>query len=154
MPLNVIIVGAGIAGLSAAVSLRRAGHSVSIYERSTLNNEVGAAITVPPNAVRPLIAWGLDPVESRWVKATGILNGVGATGEPVALTPFGPWVKITYGQPFYFSHRVDLHKALKKLATGKEGLGKPAVVHLRSQVVEYVSWFSSVPVLHQSECAS
>ncbi|KAK3686127.1 hypothetical protein B0T22DRAFT_467387 [Podospora appendiculata] len=144
MPLNVVIVGAGIGGLAAAVSLRRAGHRVHIYERSGLNNEVGAAITVPPNATRSLLAWGLDPVASRFVQAQGIINGIGATAEQVNFTPFGGWVIGVYGAPFYYAHRVDLHDALKALATGQEGHGEPAVVHLKSQVVAYDSETPSI----------
>ncbi|KAK3377463.1 hypothetical protein B0H63DRAFT_477248 [Podospora didyma] len=135
--LDVIIVGAGIAGLSAALSLRRAGHRVRIYERSALNNEVGAAITVPPNATRALVAWGVNPVASRFVVAQGILAAVGATLTQLDFTPLGGWVAGAFGQPFYFAHRVDLHEALKTLATGPEGAGEPAVVNLRSQVVAY-----------------
>ena len=41
---------------------------MTIYERSSLNNEIGAAINVPPNVGRFLLAWGLDPVKSRFVK--------------------------------------------------------------------------------------
>ncbi|KAK0609583.1 hypothetical protein B0T17DRAFT_546610 [Bombardia bombarda] len=137
MTLNVIIVGAGIAGLSTAISLRRAGHKVTIYERSALNDEVGAAINVPPNATRVLQAWGLDPAASRFVQAQGIMNAIGTTLEQVALVPLGGWVQGVYGAPFYFAHRVDLHEALKVLATGTEGPGEPAAVELRTQAVAY-----------------
>ena len=42
--LDVVIVGGGIAGFAAAIALRRAGHAVRVYERSAMNNELGAAI--------------------------------------------------------------------------------------------------------------
>ncbi|KAK5655643.1 hypothetical protein OQA88_5574 [Cercophora sp. LCS_1] len=137
MPLNVVIVGAGIAGLSTAISLRRAGHVVSIYEKSALNNEVGAAVTLPPNSSRAVVAWGVDPVASRFVLAKGIEIGVGATLGQIDYTPLGDWVGHVFGVPFYFAHRVDLHEALKVLATGDEGVGKPAVIHLKSAVASY-----------------
>jgi salicylate hydroxylase len=44
-----------------------------------------------------------------------------------------------FGAPWYFAHRVDLHEALKELAIGAAGEGKPAVVHLKSQVIHYVN---------------
>ena len=81
--MKTIIIGGGIAGLSAAIGLRRAGHDVlvcvwsncskiscpsqqslantqQVIERSSFLNEVGAAIHVPPNASKILLRWGFD----------------------------------------------------------------------------------------------
>lgn len=44
------IIGSGIAGLATGIALRRAGHDVTIYERSQSKHEIGAAITLTPNA--------------------------------------------------------------------------------------------------------
>lgn len=142
--LDVIIVGAGIAGLAAGISLRRAGHNVRIFERSELNNEVGAAIHVPPNANRSLVAWGLDPVENKFVASTGIAIGSGATLQQFDFTPLGDWVPKVFGGPLYFAHRVDLHESLKKLALGPEGPGKPVELNLGVHVVAYVSNMQNV----------
>lgn len=135
--LKVIIVGAGIAGLASAISFRRAGHIVDIYERSSLNNELGAAIHVCPNASRGLLAWGLDPVRGRFVTAKKSYRAKGPTLEKFHESDEGYIIDL-FGAPWFFAHRVDLHEELKILATGAEGEGKPAVVHLSSGVTGYV----------------
>ncbi|OAA39346.1 Aromatic-ring hydroxylase-like protein [Metarhizium rileyi] len=135
--LNVIIVGAGIAGLSAAISLRRAGHCVHLYEKSSMNNEVGAAIHVPPNAARFLTAWGLDPAQWRWVRSRRSHLIDPFTLELKAALTDDKTATSVGGVPLWLSHRVDLHNALKWLATRPDGPGTPATVHLNSSVVAY-----------------
>jgi salicylate hydroxylase len=58
-PLKVIVVGAGIAGLTAAICLKKAGHAVLILEQGAQITEVGAGIQVAPNASRILGRLGL-----------------------------------------------------------------------------------------------
>lgn len=137
--LHVVVVGAGIAGLSAAISLRRAGHIVHIYERSSMNNEIGAAINVPPNATRFLTAWGLDPVKWRFVKARRGTFKDPFTLETTAITSTETTPKSLGGTDLWLTHRVDLHNALKWMATRSDGPGTPVVIHLKSDVVDYVS---------------
>lgn len=58
--MDVGIVGAGIAGLAAAIGLRRAGHNVEIFEKSNFKREIGAAILLTPNGNRVIRRWGFD----------------------------------------------------------------------------------------------
>jgi len=136
-PLNILIVGAGIAGFSAAISCRRAGHNVQLFDRSALNNELGAAIHVCPNASRGLLAWGMDPVRARFVTCKKSFRAHGKTLEKFHEAD-DSYITEKFGSPWFFAHRVDLHEELKLLATQQEGEGKPAVVNLRSEVVKYV----------------
>lgn len=137
--LQVIIVGAGIAGLSAAISLRRAGHAVTIYERSSMNNEIGAAINVPPNATRFLTACGLDPVRWRFVKSQRVTYKDPFTMKTKALLATEETARNVGGAELYYAHRVDLHSALKWMATRGDGPGTSVTIHLKSDVVGYVS---------------
>ncbi|KAL0933737.1 salicylate hydroxylase [Colletotrichum truncatum] len=133
--LDIAIVGGGIAGLTAAISLRRAGHQVTIYEKSALNNEIGAAINVQTNASRPLIALGMDPARAKFVRARGSKRVRGDTLDLIHSLDLGS-VADRYGSPWYFAHRVDLHQELKRMATAAEG-GPPLTVKLRSEVTSY-----------------
>ncbi|MBA1245389.1 FAD-dependent urate hydroxylase HpxO [Pseudomonas japonica] len=57
--LNVIIAGAGMGGLSAAIALRQAGHNVHLYERAAELAPIGAAISIWPNGMKVLHALGV-----------------------------------------------------------------------------------------------
>lgn len=48
--LDIVIIGAGIGGLTAAIFLRKQGHRITILEQSQCANELGAAIHLAPNS--------------------------------------------------------------------------------------------------------
>jgi len=56
---NVLISGAGIGGLSAALMLAQSGFRVTLLEQAEKLEETGAGIQLSPNATRILIALGL-----------------------------------------------------------------------------------------------
>lgn len=64
--MRAIVVGAGIGGLAATLSLRRAGCEVTLVEQAPRFAEVGAGIQLAPNATRVLRRLGLlDAVAAR-----------------------------------------------------------------------------------------
>ncbi|KAG8527708.1 uncharacterized protein KY384_007862 [Bacidia gigantensis] len=132
--MDIIIVGAGIAGLSAGVGLRKAGHK--ILEQSSLAHEVGAAITIKPNASRVLRSWDFSPEASGMV---AIRNGslIDGTNMNVLIPSYYKDCESNYGVPMYSVHREDLHTQIKVLATRKEGAGRPCDLQTRSKAVEY-----------------
>ena len=58
--IKVLIAGAGIGGLSAALCLLQRGIDVEIFEQADAFREVGAGIQVAPNGTRVLRAMGLE----------------------------------------------------------------------------------------------
>ncbi|KAI1109993.1 FAD/NAD(P)-binding domain-containing protein [Nemania sp. NC0429] len=117
-PLTAGIVGAGIAGLSAAVALRRAGFDeVQVYERSRLGDEVGAAISAPPNATVALRRWGFDFAAAGAVP--NLCTRYAAAGDlgTVFRSEYED-IETAMGAPSLSFHRVDLHRGLRVLATG------------------------------------
>ena len=66
--MKAIIVGGGIAGLASALALTRRGWQVEVLERAPEFTEVGAGLSVWPNALRALDALGVGgPVRRRAV---------------------------------------------------------------------------------------
>ncbi|KAH0566251.1 hypothetical protein GP486_000349 [Trichoglossum hirsutum] len=134
-PLTVLIVGAGIAGLSTAIALRRAGHQVEVFEQSSFADEVGAAIQLPPNAMRTVVKWGFSKDRARLELCGAALTARADNLEPLYKGSFSHFSD-KYGSMWYSSHRVDLHNELKLLATEENASGIPVKINLASKVAD------------------
>jgi salicylate hydroxylase len=80
---NELIIFGDIGGLAAAISLRRAGHKVTIYERADFAGEVGASISCAANGTRWLENWGVDIAMGKPVILKKLISHDWATGEDV-----------------------------------------------------------------------
>ncbi|KNG85740.1 hypothetical protein ANOM_005720 [Aspergillus nomiae NRRL 13137] len=132
-PLRVLIAGAGIGGLFAAISLRHAGHHVEIFESSRFATELGAAIHLPPNVHGLLRRFGINPEEFNCNDAQFVT--VYDSGGNVVSSKDVRNLRSVYPFSWKLSHRIDLHEALKHAAVSPDGPGRPAVIYLRSRVV-------------------
>ncbi len=58
---HVIVAGAGMAGLTAALALAHVGLRATVFEQAPQLSETGAGLQLGPNATRVLLALGLGP---------------------------------------------------------------------------------------------
>jgi 6-hydroxynicotinate 3-monooxygenase len=110
---SIAIVGAGMGGLAAAGTLRRAGFDVSVYEQASKFARVGAGIQVSPNAFRILRGLGLEAhIRSFAFQPPSWRSREWDTGAEKFDYPLGAAAEEKYGAPYVQMHRGDLHAAL------------------------------------------
>jgi salicylate hydroxylase len=114
---TVIIAGAGIGGLTAALALARNGFRALILERAEWLEETGAGIQLSPNATRILIGLGLaERLAPHVVAPTAIRVLGGRSGREIVRIPLGTEALHRYGAPYWVIHRGDLQAALSDAA--------------------------------------
>jgi salicylate hydroxylase len=113
---TILVAGAGIGGLAAAIALARAGFRVHVLERAPRLEEVGAGIQLTPNATRALDRLGvLDAVKRRAVVAQELIVASCDTGDELARAPIGD-TAARFGAPWLVTLRADLQRALHAAA--------------------------------------
>lgn len=129
-PLHVkaVVLGGGIGGLTAALSLLAVGVEVQVFEQAPSFSEIGAGIQASPNSARVLVHLGLagsfdavgvrpDRLESRHWEDGRLLGTHEVNGDPPP-----------YGAPHYLMYRADLLRTLvDALPEGVISLGRRAV---------------------------
>jgi salicylate hydroxylase len=112
--MRILILGAGIGGLTAAFALRQAGFDAHVYEQARALREVGAGVAISPNAVKVLHGLGLTAA----LRTVGVVSDSmdsrdWQTGALLGRVPLAEAAVERWGAPFYHLHRADLHDALR-----------------------------------------
>ncbi|MGP3933620.1 FAD-dependent monooxygenase [Nonomuraea sp. KM88] len=134
---EILIVGAGIGGLAAAIGLRRIGRSVSVIEKATTLGAVGAGLSLWPNALRALDELGVGKA----VRAAGI----SAVSRGGLRRPSGQWLRHRHPDdiPVLMMHRADLHRTLLDALPAD-------CVHTNATVTEVKQAAGGIDVMYQT----
>ncbi len=115
---TILIAGAGIGGLTAALCLAERRYRVVIAEQAAALADVGAGLQLSPNATRILTQLKLAPgLLQRAVIPDGLSVRRAASDEEIVFMPLGPEMEFRYGAPYWVLHRGDLQAALLKAVT-------------------------------------
>ena len=127
---RILIAGAGVGGLIAALALLKRGFNVDIYEQTPKIMEVGAGFQISANGTRVLYELGLGAKikEICW-DPEGKEMRIWNTGETKKLFDLGAESVERYGYPYLTFHRADLQEVLANAVRCE----KPDAIHLNSR---------------------
>lgn len=132
--MNITIIGAGMAGLTTGIALKKFGHQVSIYEQAEQILPVGAAISLWSNGVKCLNYLGLtDQVAQLGGQMDNLAYVDGLTGDVMTQFSLYPLIEEVGQRPYPVSRaelqnmlmdefgRDDIHLGKKMVALNDDG---------------------------------
>lgn len=132
--MRVLIAGAGIGGLTAALALLRSGIDVEVYEQAPELKEVGAGVQLAANGTRVLYALGVgDELRALSCEAQGKEIRHWQTGETWKLFDLGPASIERYGFPYFTVYRPDLLEVLARAVRR----ARPDAIHLGARCASF-----------------
>jgi salicylate hydroxylase len=112
-PPKVLIAGAGIGGLVAALSMLQRGIDVEVFEQAAELRELGAGVQLSANGTRVLIALSLEEaMQGIASEPSGKQIRLFSTGRTWKLFDLGVSSRAIYGAPYWMVHRGDFHRVL------------------------------------------
>ncbi len=140
---HVIVAGAGIAGLTAAIALARAGLRATVLEQAPRLEETGAGLQLGPNAIRVLLALGLGPRLAPLATVPQAIRVMaGRSGREIVRIPLGRRLEQRYGAPYWVLHRGDLQAALADAAEREQDVD----VELGARVEDFATRANGITV--------
>ncbi|WP_192180096.1 FAD-dependent monooxygenase [Mesorhizobium amorphae] len=120
---QIVIAGAGIAGLTAALAFAERGYPVKLFEQAKHLEATGAGIQLSPNATRILRQLGvLDRLSPYAVRPEAVVLKDAATLRELARVPLGQAAESRWGAPYLVAHRADLQAALTAQVAERPGI--------------------------------
>ena len=125
--MNVTVIGAGIGGLTTALSLHAAGIDVRVYESVAEMKAIGFGINLQPNAARELIELGLGEALAETAIETAQLGYYNKLGQLIWSEPRGR--AAGYAWPQYAIERGDLQMILLDAVKARIGAENILIGH-------------------------
>jgi len=145
--LQILISGAGIGGLTAALALAQNGVAVDVLEQAPLLGEVGAGLQQGPNAMHVHAALGLDAaVRAASFEPDSIEFRDYKTGKSLLSNPLKGAHEQRYGQKYLHIHRADLIR--------RQMLGPEKNVYTGNVAWRGIVPTSKLPIDHIPPCAN
>src|SRR3979409_1820488 len=119
---EVIIVGAGVGGLTLGLALYQAKIPCRIFESAAEIRAVGVGINLLPHATRELSALGLEPALAKVAIATTDATFFNRFGQLIYQEPLGR--AAGYDHPQFSIHRGDLQRVLLDAFVARAGAGR------------------------------